>query len=79
MIYTSDGHVTIETVNDETHDGNCPDGNCPDGNCHECSSLVVEFRTRNREPGFESPFATVSKIGHFSFTSQTPLFTQLYK
>ena len=35
--------------------------------------------SQSREPGFESPFATVSKIGHFSFTSQTPLFTQLYK
>ena len=34
--------------------------------------------SQSREPGFESPFATVSKIGHFSFTSQTPLFTQLY-
>ena len=29
--------------------------------------------SQSREPGFESPFATVSKIGrHFSFTSQTP-------
>ena len=35
--------------------------------------------SQSREPGFESPFATVSKIGHFSFTSQTPMFTQLYK
>ena len=35
--------------------------------------------SQSRESGFESPFATVSKIGHFSFTSQTPLFTQLYK
>ena len=34
--------------------------------------------SQSREPGFESPFATVSKIGHFSFTSQTSLFTQLY-
>ena len=25
--------------------------------------------SQSREPGFESPFATVSKIGHFSFTS----------
>ena len=33
--------------------------------------------SQSREPRFESPFATVSKIGHFSFTSQTPLFTQL--
>ena len=30
-------------------------------------SSVVQCWTRNRvcEPGFESPFATVSKIGHF--------------
>ena len=35
--------------------------------------------SQSREPEFESPFATVSKIGHFSFTSQTPLFTQMYK
>ena len=28
--------------------------------------------SQSREPGFESPFATVSKIGHFSFTSQSP-------
>ena len=35
--------------------------------------------SQSREPGFESPFATVSKIGHFSFSSLTPMFTQLYK
>ena len=31
----------------------------------ERSSSVVECQTCNREPGFESHFATVSKFGHF--------------
>ena len=33
--------------------------------------------SQSSEPGFESPFATVCKIGHFPNSPLTPLLTQL--
>ena len=43
-------------------------------------SSAVEYRTRNRErePGFESHFATVSKFGHFRSLLDAPVDSAIY-